>query len=198
MSYLFLKGEKMKNNLKFVFLVSLFLIASTTTLNSHNIIAQEDHDDHGAENECHDPTETVMINTHEGDLAFDKSEIKVTKGACVMFMFMNTQDQPHDFTIIKEDGHEWAHLHLDNSVDNSSGQGEGRRMIHLQMPDEDITLKYVCTVSGHEAAGMKGELVVGEGSPEEDEGLLPGFGVYTTIITLFALFIAVPRIRRAA
>ena len=109
-----------------------------------------------------------------------------------MFMFKNTQDVEHDFTILK-DGDEWAHLHLDNSLDNTTGPSPGLRVIHLQMPDEDVTFKYVCTVTGHEAAGMKGDLVVGDGSSEDDA---PGFGFVSAFAGIIALFALTPILRR--
>lgn len=185
----------MKRILKTTFLIALFAFALSSTATIHTVVAEDHHDEHEGANECHDPTETLMINTHDSDTAFDKTELEATKGACVMFMFMNTQVNEHDFTIIRSNGTEWTHLHLDNALDNSTGPAPGTRMIHLQMPDEDITFNFECTVQGHADLGMKGKLVVGEGSPSDDS-FLPGFGFYSVFLGLFTLMIAVPMIRR--
>lgn len=186
-------GETMKRILTTTLLLTLFVFALTTTT-IHNVIAQDEHDAHGMGNECDDPTEQLMVDTHSADLAFTKTELKATKGACVMFMFKNTQDAEHDFTIMK-DGDEWTHLHLDDSLDNSTGPSPGLRMIHLQMPDEDITFDYLCTVTGHEAAGMKGKLVVGEGSPSDDDSL-PGFGFISAFAGIIAIIALMPILRK--
>lgn len=176
----------MKRLLTTTLLLTLFVFALTSTT-THNAIAQDEHDGHTGANECDSPSQQVMIDTHSTDLAFDKTEIKVTKGACVMFMFKNTQDAEHDFTILKENGDEWTHLHLDSSTDNTTGPSPGLRMIHLQMPDDDITFSYLCTVTGHETAGMKGKLIVGEGSPDSDDGFLPGFGLISAFAGIIGL-----------
>ena len=167
----------MKRIFKTTIIVSLFLIAAASfTTTTHVAIAQEDHEGHDDGNECDNPSQQMMIDTHSTDVAFDKTELKVDKGACVMFMFKNTQLIEHDFTILRTNGSEWTHLHLANSGDNETGPAPGLRVIHLQMPDEDVTFKFVCTVTGHEALGMRGNLLVGEGSPSDDDGL-PGFGL---------------------
>ena len=54
------------------------------------------------------------------------------------------------------------------------------------MPDEDVTLKFYCSVDGHEEAGMVGKLVVGDGSPEASA---PGFEFLPLILGLMAAFV---------
>jgi len=134
-----LNGVIMKRISKSILMMILFITAATLYSSNTFVVAQDEHDAHGG-NECDTPTQQVMINTHSTDIAFDKTEIKVEKGTCVMFMFKNTQDGEHDFTILRTNGSEWSHLHLDNSLDNTTGPAPGTRMVHLMMPDEDVAL----------------------------------------------------------
>jgi uncharacterized cupredoxin-like copper-binding protein len=184
----------LKRKIETLFLLTLFIIGYAMVNTTHKVAAHEHEEHEGAANECHDPTETLMISTAASGLVFDKTELKATKGACIMVMFMNTQDVPHDFTMNRANGSEWTHLHLDNSLDNNTGT-PGQNMVHLQMPDEDLTLDFWCSVNGHRGAGMEGKFVIGEGSPEDDEGFLPGFGVLTALMGLFTLLIAIPKLR---
>lgn len=175
--------------------MALFIMAAATfTTTVHVAVAQDEHDQHGV-TECDTPTQTIDISTVDGtDLKFDKTELKATKGACVMIRFFNVKAFEHDFTLEKEDGTQWTHLHLDNSLDNETGPAQGMRMVHLQMPDEDKTFEFYCSVNGHKAAGMKGNFVVGEGSPSEDDS--PAFGLITAFAGLIALMAIAPILRR--
>ena len=128
--------------------------------------AQGDHDSHTQINECDTPSETVIISSHTAEIRYDKTELFVPKKTCFLLVYKNLGEIEHDFTLEREDGSEWASIHLDNALDNSTGPTPGLREVNLFTPDIDRTYDFYCSVPGHRAAGEQGELIVGEGTVE--------------------------------
>jgi hypothetical protein len=98
--------------------------------------------------------------------------------------------QAHSFWIAKSDTFGGIHIHLMNSTDGPNGDGVDQT--NVMSPSSDTTLTFDCEVTGHKAAGMVGELVVG--SP--GGGFLPGFQFTTIMVTLLAGVIARPILKK--
>jgi hypothetical protein len=111
--------------------------------------------------ECDDASVKVFIESQE-NLVYSLNVIEVPQNSCVEFEFKNTVDIAHDFTLEREDGSIWVNLPVENSTDPST-PNPGLLRAKLQMPTEDITLPYYCSVTGHREAGEEGTLIVGEG-----------------------------------
>ena len=75
-------------------------------------------------------------------------------------------------TLVNGDGaqHDWAIPELDAKTDLITGQGSSSATVFEA--DEAGSYDYFCTVPGHRAAGMEGQIVVGEGEADEVSELL--------------------------
>ncbi|MHA2104077.1 MAG: Loki-CTERM sorting domain-containing protein [Candidatus Hodarchaeales archaeon] len=139
-------------------------------------------DHHAADQHCDNATEFVTVSTTADTLAYDPTEIKVSKNTCVQIKFANTQTQPHDFSIDHDEGNEFeeVHMHLDN---NTAGHmGDNFLAFNVSTPDLDITYDFYCSVVGHRDAGMEGKLVVGDGTPAA-----PGFEIFAVLVGFFTI-----------
>lgn len=167
-------------------ILSLAIVAPT--------VAQDQDHDSATIEECTTPTESVTIKAEATGAAFNTTQIKASKGACLKLTFINaaTSDQ-HDFTLERANGSTWVHMHLMNSSMDPFGDGPGKGISYLQMPNEDLTLSYFCSVTGHQAAGMEGTLIIGKGS---SSGFLPGFDMLTTFLAISFLLITIPVFQR--
>ena len=65
--------------------------------------------------------------------------------------------------------------------------------INVTTPDLDKTLKFYCSVDGHEPT-MHGNIIIGEGS-SEDSGL-PGFELFLAFTAMLTLVAVLSRFRR--
>ncbi|OLS21759.1 MAG: hypothetical protein HeimC3_33900 [Candidatus Heimdallarchaeota archaeon LC_3] len=172
-----------------ILIMSIFLLI-TPTITGNADDHDDDHDHHDiTESQCDNSTEhRVIPSVHltNGELSFGANELKVSKGACVMIHFVNPYDTLHDFVIdpVSNIDFDGIHLVLENSTAGLNGTNQ--HIVNIQMPDEDISIEYYCSVTGHKEAGMIGKLIVGNGSPET---ALPGFDL-GIIFSLFFLFIA--------
>ncbi len=138
------------------------------------------HED--VEDFCHNPTQTVVIGTAAEGKLFNVTEVKVDKGACVMIMFVNTQDAEHDLAVHFPNGTEYFGLHI---VGNGTMQ---MKMINALMPNEDTVLPYWCTVEDHKEQGMTGEIIVGAGLTSAQERA-PFVDIITAIFTMFMVMV---------
>ncbi|MHA2253233.1 MAG: plastocyanin/azurin family copper-binding protein [Candidatus Kariarchaeaceae archaeon] len=172
----------------FLLFLGLFISSMAVT----QVAAQEDH--HDDDSHCDTPTEFVEITADAADLKFDKDELKVSRNTCVQLTFTNLNPLvEHDFTVDHvegTDGIEKIHVHLANNQDGHMGDGVAK--FNFTTPDADKTFRFYCSIPGHESS-MKGDLIVGEGSEEEDA---PGFGVFIALSTILAVAIITPRIRK--
>ncbi len=84
-------------------------------------------------------------------------ELHVTPGAVVQVTLVNGDGAQHDWAL-PDFG---AKTDLITGVDASS--------VTVFKVGEDGTYTYLCTVPGHQAAGMEGKLIVGEGAAAESE-----------------------------
>ena len=174
----------MKNKIVLFLLISAFLISLVFI----PVVFTQDDDHHGhdalTESQCHNPTEHLVIpavHQIDGKLSFGEDVQTVSKGACVMVHFINPYGILHDLTIDADESinFEGIHVALKNST---AGLNEtNQQIVNIQMPDDDVTLKFYCSVEGHEEAGMIGQLIVGEGSPEASA---PGFEFLPLILGL--------------
>ncbi len=139
------------------------------------------------ESDCNNPTKDITISADKTGFKFDKTELTVPRGVCVQLTFTNLGLIEHDFVI--------------DNFDFTSGKAtlyilliyDGSKTLNFTTPDLDKTYKFFCAFPGHEKGGMKGKLIVGEGSAEEDA---PGFGLIFAFSALFAMTIAITRFKR--
>ena len=142
---------------------------------------------------CETPTQFISISADpdtDGSLKFDKTELKVDKNTCVEIKFYNMSPAvEHDFTFDADSdiGIEKVMLHLVNNKDGINGSNY--LSANFQTPDVDATVEYYCSITGHKAGGMFGDLVIGE------SGSLPGFELPLAIVAIFSL-IAIPQLRK--
>ncbi len=178
--------------MKLKFILIGVLLFSVLLLSNSAVVAQDDHHEDDTE-QCTDPTQTVEIVADpdaDGSLNYDKTEIILDKNACVKIIFKNKAViTAHDFTTdaVADDGFEGIHVHMENNTDGH--EGTDTKEFHLKTPDLDVTYKFYCSVTGHEEAGMYGDMIIGEGSS------LPGFTLSFALIPLFFLAL-LPIIRR--
>lgn len=137
--------------------------------------------------DCDTPTEKITISAHKTGFSFDKTELTVSRGVCIQLTFTNIAILEHDFVIDNFDftsGKDTLYILLNS---------EGSKTLNFTTPDLDKTYKFFCAVPGHEKGGMKGKLIVGEGSEEDDA---PGFGLLFAFFALFAMTATITRFKR--
>lgn len=174
-----------------------FIFLAVTALlmfSNPGITATQAHVEVGGD--CNNPTTTLSItaapNGQDSDVSFDKSQLKVDTNTCFTMKFTNkAPTQAHSFWIAKSDNFGGIHIHLMNSTDGPNGDGVDQT--NVMSPSSDTTLTFDCEVPGHKAAGMVGELVVGNPS---SGGFLPGFQFSTIIVSLLAGVIALPILKK--
>jgi uncharacterized cupredoxin-like copper-binding protein len=115
-----------------------------------------------------EPAKELIVTMN--DFSFTPAQITVEAGQPVEISFVNEGTQEHDFVI--------AQIDVSNVVAEGSGMGEhhmsGEHVeydLHISInagetgvlkftADEPGTYKILCSVEGHEEAGMTGELIV--------------------------------------
>jgi uncharacterized cupredoxin-like copper-binding protein len=140
------------------------------------------HEHEGVVEHCDNATEFVTVSTTADTLAFDPTEIKVSKNTCVQIKFANTQTVEHDFSVEHDDANEFeeVHMHLAN---NTAGHMAGNfKTFNVSTPDLDITYDFFCSVVGHRDAGMEGKLVIGDGT-----AVAPGFEMFVVLVGFFSI-----------
>ncbi|MHA2027804.1 MAG: cupredoxin domain-containing protein [Candidatus Kariarchaeaceae archaeon] len=178
----------MRNKIIYLF-TTLFIVILMNSIPTS--VAQEDH--HDADSDCHDATEFITIEAHASEVSYNKDDLTVSKNTCVQITFMNKNPLvEHDFTIDDFGGPhtDRIHIHLDNSTDGHMGMG--MKSINVTTPDVDKTFKFYCTVLGHEPT-MNGNLIVGEGSSEDDS--LPGFEFLILLSSMAVLILPAKKLR---
>ena len=136
--------------------------------------------------ECSNATEFVTITSGPG-IKFDKTSISVAKDTCVQITLVNADTMVHDFTIDGvggDTGIEQVYILTDIGVTAS---------FNVTTPNTDVTFEFYCWQPGHKAAGMVGDFVVGEGSPESDS---PAFGIWITLGAFLSVAMLIPRLRK--
>lgn len=104
------------------------------------------------------------------DFAYSPSSITVPVGKPVTFTVKNTGNIEHDFvvekidaatTLVHDSGSEAHHAHgEEQNYDLHVSAGAGETSVFQLTITEPGTYKVFCSVEGHEAAGMVGELIV--------------------------------------
>lgn len=104
------------------------------------------------------------------DFAYNPSSITVLAGQPVKFTIKNTGNIEHDFvveeidatsTLVMDSGSEAHHAHGEKqNYDLHVSAGAGETSVFQLTVTEPGTYKVFCSVEGHEAAGMVGELIV--------------------------------------
>lgn len=187
-----LTGKNMKRIILIISLLSVLIFG--TAISS----AQEDHEMHTGTMECTTPDRMIMITTADTGFSFNTTTLNAVKGECLMIMFKNLQTSEHDFVINYANGTEWFGLHVMSNTEVTGDLPAGVKMAHLQIPDEDVTLDFYCSVGDglHQNSGMEGEFVIGDGSPSEDG--IPGFGLITSFVAISATFVTLKKKRNQA
>lgn len=145
--------------------------------------------------ECSNPTTTLSITAapsgRSSDISFNKDELHVDTNTCFTMKLINkAPDKSHRFVIYSTDNFAGVDIRVKN---NTSGpNGDGVEQTNVMSPSSATRLTFFCSSVGHMAAGMKGELVVGN----PDSNFLPGFEFSTIIVTLLAGFFALPILRK--
>ena len=190
--------KKYKQYFLLISMMGMFLMVGT--FNGTNTV-QAEHMTEFPTMECDTPTASFAVQSVQGELKFNITELKVPKNTCIKMTFFNPSDVEHDFTIEYND-EEWIHMDAifaddDEGLNSTSGtyyfgypenkttmeeQGKGVATHFYMTPNEDITLTAFCEVEGHQDAGMEFDFVVGDGSPAAS----PGFELP---IFLFSIFI---------
>lgn len=111
-----------------------------------------------------DVTFTLETGVAEGKLVFIgvggnidgaiNPDLHVQPGQVVQVNLVNADGAQHD----------WAAPELNAMTDIVTGKGASSSTVFRV--DTDGTFEYYCTLPGHKAAGMVGNIIVGEGSPE--------------------------------
>ena len=160
------------NSLKFItictlvlFLLSTFSMVGLSTITDYKV-------DTGSQ--CSTATVTFHIQAQAGD-QYNVTKFTVSKGACVAVSFYDSDSVDHAFTIDA------------NSANNVTAfniyitQGQ-TKVSNFQAPNKDVTIKFYCSVPGHEQNGMYGSLTVGNGSSSKSS---PGFEMVPLLFGLF-------------
>lgn len=110
--------------------------------------------------------EPQVITLRASDIAFDQATIEVVAGRPVKLIYTNTGALDHDFSVDQieveavsdEGGHH--HQHGGDLPDLHLGIEPGGTAILRFTPLAPGTYTFICTIEGHQEAGMVGTLVV--------------------------------------
>ncbi len=138
--------------------------------------------------ECSNPTEFRTIKAIPTQ-KYDTSEIEVSKDTCVSITFVNEDTMTHDFAIDGVSGENGIEEVYILTVFGEVNTGS----FNVSTPNTDVTFEFYCWQTGHKAAGMFGDFVVGEGSSESDS---PGFGLWMALGAFLSIALVIPRIRK--
>ena len=115
-------------------------------------------------------TPATDVSVEMTDFAYSPSSIAVPVGQPVKFTIKNTGNIEHDFVveridaatdIVQDSGSEAHHAHgQEQNYDLHVSAGVGETSVFELTVSEPGTYKVFCSVEGHEAAGMVGELIV--------------------------------------
>jgi uncharacterized cupredoxin-like copper-binding protein len=183
------RGKKMRKLFIFLALTGMLLMSHPLFTATTTAKVEQGGD-------CSNPTTTLTITAapagQDSDVSFDKSQLKVDPNVCFTMKFVNkAPTQTHSFVIDKTSDFGGVAISLDN---NTAGpNGDGIDQTNVMSPSSATTLTFYCDEPGHKAAGMVGELVVGNPS---NGGFLPGFQFTTIVVTLLVGVFALPIIRK--
>lgn len=105
------------------------------------------HGGHAAAESRHDPVDGAPAVTIDAvDIDYEPATLELTAGEAINLSVANSGTTLHDFTL------EAADVHLN--------VGPGATEVTSLTIDEPGTYRAVCTVAGHEAAGMTVDVVV--------------------------------------
>lgn len=134
---------------------------------------------------CDNPTESIAISTVQTGLAYNTTELKVSKNTCVTLTFINLQMMEHDFVIDADTNNNFEMVHLHLSDDTDGVNGGNYIQMNVSTPNTDITYEFYCSMVGHRPT-MHGNFVVGSGSPSST----PGFelaGIFLSLVTIVSV-----------
>lgn len=136
-------------------------------------------------NDCDTPSVYLSIKADAINLAYDKTELKAAKGACVQLTFTNPSAiNEHDFKIDADTDSGFPAVYVYSAIADNVAKN-----VTFKVPDVDVTVEFYCSVEGHRDGGMKGEFVVGEGSKT------PGFEFSFALLAISVL-VTIPILRR--
>jgi uncharacterized cupredoxin-like copper-binding protein len=110
------------------------------------------------------------VTVEMSDFAYSPASITVPAGQPVTFTVKNIGNIEHDFVVekidattnlVQDSGSEAHHAHgQEKNYDLHVSAGAGETSVFQLTVAEPGTYKVFCSVEGHEAAGMVGELIV--------------------------------------
>ena len=110
------------------------------------------------------------VTVEMSDFAYNPAAITVPAGQPVTFTVKNVGNIEHDFVVekidattnlVQDSGSEMHHAHgQEKNYDLHVSAGAGDTSVFQLTVAEPGTYKVFCSVEGHEAAGMVGELIV--------------------------------------
>jgi uncharacterized cupredoxin-like copper-binding protein len=110
------------------------------------------------------------VTVEMSDFAYSPSSVTVPAGQPVNFTVKNIGNIEHDFVVeeieattgmVQDSGSEAHHAHgEEKNYDLHVSAGAGDTSVFQLTVSEPGTYKVFCSVEGHEAAGMVGELIV--------------------------------------
>ena len=166
------------------------LLFALLLFGTSNVIGSGDHHHEPDDSEvCDNPTQSLKVvgYTSPDGHFFDKKEYHVAKGVCLGITFENQSPLEHDMNIDEvqgENGIEQIHIHL---MSNQAGPNlDGIDSLNVTMPNVDTEFDIYCTIPGHQDAGMQAKLIVGAGTPDENNKL-PGYGFIFSISSILLL-----------
>lgn len=98
------------------------------------------------------------------DISYSTTTLEVTAGQSVALTLVNEGALEHDFSILRiavsdvSESNPAGHAHAEGDLHASVKPGESNTLTFTAT--EPGTYEFICTVAGHQAAGMAGTLIV--------------------------------------
>ena len=165
------------NKIIFFLMVSLFMISAISVIG----VPAQTYANYATDttNQCTTATTTLFISAEASGTAFNTTTLNAPKNTCVAIVFTDLGTVPHSFTINADSGNNIAQFNI-----YQDGTNTNAKTLNFMTPNADITIEYYCAVPGHVDTGMKGNLVVGSGTPAKSS---PGFEFLPVFLGLFAV-----------
>jgi uncharacterized cupredoxin-like copper-binding protein len=124
----------------------------------------------GKPGEAADVTRTINVSmreTDDGDMLFEPTSIKITKGETIRFNVTNKGELEHEFVIDTVEGNVkhkalMEKFDMEHDDPNSVRLDEGRSGEVIWTFSNAGTFEFACLIPGHYDSGMHGPIVVSE------------------------------------